>query len=144
MRKIILLLLLGGALAALPGPAIGASSARCGVLYKPNCTNPKIAGQALSVACRKAGTRIAITAQVATSNSGIRRITVTYRGHAIKTYHFSGQGPTRFTVSGLFINSKGLKPGAYTLRITATDIRGHSVSKTLHFAICKPVPKFTG
>lgn len=144
MRKIILLLLLGGALAAIPGPAGAASSARCGVLYKPNCTNPKLTGSALTVACRKAGTRVAITAQTATSNSGIRRITIAFRGHTIKTYHFSGQGPTRFTVSGVFINTKGLKPGAYTLKITMTDIRGHSVSKTLHFAICKPVPKFTG
>jgi hypothetical protein len=144
MRKIIFLLLLGGALAAIPGPAVGASSARCGVLYKPNCTAPKLTGQALSVACHKAGNRVAITAQTATSNSGIRKITVVFRGQTIKTYHFSGQGPTRFVVSGVFINTKGLKHGAYTVKITMTDIRGHSVSKTLRFAICLPVPKFTG
>jgi hypothetical protein len=141
MRRVFLFVIgVTAAVAVLAGPATGATS-RCGTLYTPACTPPHVTG-VISAVCRPAGTRLHPSTTV-TSNAGIRRITVTFRGHTLASRHFSGQGPTRATVR-FTVNTTGLRPGVYTIRVSVLDVVGKRATKTLRFAICKPVPHFTG
>jgi hypothetical protein len=109
-------------------------------LYLPPCTPPK-ATIASIVACQNTGAILSFPV-TASANAGLRKITVTFRGKVIKTVTFSG-ATTKKRVA-VVINTRGFKPGLYTLTVKVTDRKGKTVTKTAHFTICHPKPVFTG
>lgn len=117
---------------------------RCKPQNATNTCTPPTADVTVSAKCHKAGTRVHVPAITTTANAGIRSITIYAHGKKVKTYHFSGQGPTSKVIKGLTITTGGLKHGIYSLKITVTDTRGVKHTITRRFAICKPVPVFTG
>jgi hypothetical protein len=147
MRKFILSLVVAiAAIAMTASLASGAnrgrahSAALCGTLYKPACTAPTAAVASI-VACRTTGTTLTFPV-TASSNAGLRRITVTFRGTVIKSVGVTGATTKKhFTVA---LSTRGFAPGLYSLTVKATDARGKSVTRTAHFTICTPKPVFTG
>jgi hypothetical protein len=114
---------------------------KCGTLYKPPCRKPTIVVQS-RVACVKTGTilRFPITVR---GNAGLRTVTVKLGSRTIRVVRFKNR-PTRrsFVVA---VNTRGSKPGIFTLTVRVTDVRGKSVTRRAHFLICKPKPPiFTG
>lgn len=149
MRRVMYLLV--GVAAALAvtigavGIASGANTVKCGHLYQPDCTLPKIT-TTISAVCHKEGSKITIPKIAITSNAGLKSIVVTLKGRSkpIKVYK-NLHSATKKTVGGISINSKGLKPGSHTVTIKVTDTRGKTTTRVVHIAICVPKPPpFTG
>ena len=77
--------------------------------------------------------------------AGIKTILVELTDTKIlKKFSFTKPGPQTKKISGLKVNTKGLAPGVFTIKIAVTDQRGTHRSIIRRFAICKPVPVFTG
>src|SRR5437588_9659028 len=101
------------------GIAQGITPPRCGTLYTPACTSPHLSG-VISAACKPAGS-VLHPSVTATSNAGIRKVTVSFRGHTLASRHFNGQGPTSSRVR-FAVNTTGLAPGGYPVKVLVTDI----------------------
>jgi hypothetical protein len=146
VRKVLLITVLAGALvAAVASIASGATGARCGTRYTKPCTPPHFT-IVLSPNCHKGGSAVTLPATTFVSTAGIRRIDVTFNFVPLKTFRFSGLGPTQFTLRGFKISTNGLKAGIYPVTITITDVRGRTMTRTVRFSICRPASKpiFTG
>jgi hypothetical protein len=120
--------------------AAHASVVRCGGLYQPPCKKPVVISRSI-VACQQTGTTISFPITLH-ANAGLRSATVRVDGKKIVSKKFPGN-PTdaSFRVS---VKTKGFKSGLHTLSTKATDSRGKSATKSVHFTICKPKPVFTG
>jgi hypothetical protein len=117
---------------------------RCGMLYTKPCTAPALTITSLSPACKAAGATISLSPIRVRDNGGIRSVKVTFGGKAIKLVKYRG-APTKKTIRGVKVKTSGLRSGiVYTITLKLVDTRGMSKTKTLHFAICKPKPVFTG
>lgn len=148
MRKVIFTLMV--AVAVIAGtaslasgaskPAAHAAAAKCGTLYTPTCTPPK-AVVASDAACRAAGATVNFPIALS-SNSGLRKVTVTFAGKTIKSVTFSGN-PTKKNLS-VGVHTKGLSAGIHSVTVKVTDVRGKSRSSVAHFSICQSKPVFTG
>ena len=103
---------------------------------------PVLSTRALSAACRASAATVHIPTTTISSVGGLTRVTVKLDGRTIKTVKVSSK--KSFTLSGISIKTKGLKPGLHTVTITAVDSGGRTARRVLHFTICKPKPKFTG
>lgn len=103
---------------------------------------PIIVAPAVSAGCRSAGARFHVPTTAISSVAGISRIVVRLDGRKIKTVRLSSA--KSFTLKSITISTRGLRAGLHTVTITATDSGGRVSKRTLHFAICKPKPKFTG
>src|SRR5437588_3293971 len=122
MRKFILALIVAiAAIATTASLASGAKRAHaaqlCGTLYTPPCTAPK-ATIASIVACRNTGKTLAFPV-TASANAGLRKVTVSFRGKTIKTVTFAHS--TTKKQFAVVINTRGFRPGLYTLTVKATD-----------------------
>lgn len=149
MRKVLLMSIATFAVMAVTASLASASHGsaraqvsvvRCGALYQPPCIAPTVIARS-AVACRNTGTILRFPVSVH-AVAGLARASATYKGKAIKKVTFKGS-PTNghFTV---VVSTKGNKPGLFTLTVRATDTRGKSASRTVHFTICRPKPVFTG
>jgi hypothetical protein len=151
MRRLIFMLVgATAALAATAGIAAGAGPIKCKVappgtpaiqlaLY---CQNPQLTVGPVSVVCHAPGASIRLPAIKVRANAGIARITVSVDGRTIRTFKYN-TGPTSKTVR-VTVRTVGLRAGVHTVRITTVDNRNKRVSTTRRFAICRPVPHFTG
>ena len=147
MRKFVVLSGAVAIVAASISLTAGASVARvrghaaaplCGTLYTPPCRPPS--GTVVSItSCRNTGAvlHFPITAR---SNAGLKSVMV--RGVVTKNYVFKGR-PTSKTVS-VTVNTRGFKPGLYSLTVKITDTKNKNAIRVAHFSICKPKPVFTG
>jgi len=148
MRKFILALAGAVALVALTANlAVGASRrakdpapTRCGTLYTPPCKGPAAVVRS-KIACQNSGTVLRFPVS-ASGSAGLREVTVHFGGKTIKVVHYTG-APLKKTLT-VVINSKGFKPGLYSLTVKVTDVLGKTVTKVAHFTICTPKPVFTG
>ncbi len=118
--------------------------ARCGTKYTPQCTRPHITNRAPSAKCVNSGTRYTLPLLRFTSNAGIRLIQIRMGRKVLRTIRFKGRGPVRWIVRGFKIPTLALGSGGHALTVRVTDVKGRSVSKTLHFAVCVSTPVFTG
>lgn len=122
-------------------PSAHVSVIRCGqTIYQPPCVGPAVVARS-AVACRNTGTilRFPVSAHAI---AGLASASAKYKGKTIKKVKFTGSPQNgHFTV---VISTKGNKPGLFTLTVRATDTRGVSASRTVHFTICRPKPVFTG
>lgn len=145
MRKLLLTISVAAALvASAAGVAQGAGvTNRCGVKYHPSCTAPKVTSKTPSAACAQASTGYTLPNITFVSDAGIQKITITVNS-VVKTISFSGNGPTQYTLKALKLKTIGLVAGAHSVKITVTDVRGKSASKTLPFSVCAAKPVFTG
>ena len=108
-------------------------------------TNRTVSSDQISAKCRTAGTTVAVPTIRVTANAGIKTILVELTDTKIlKKFSFTKPGPQTKKISGLKVNTKGLAPGVFTIKIAVTDQRGTHRSIIRRFAICKPVPVFTG
>ena len=108
-------------------------------------TNRTVSSDQISAKCKSAGTTVAIPTIRVTANAGIKTILVALTDtKTLKKFSFTKPGPLTKNISGLKINTKGLEPGVFTIKITVTDQRGAHKSTIRRFAICKPAPVFTG
>jgi hypothetical protein len=108
-------------------------------------TNRAVSSDQISAKCRTAGTTVAIPTIRVTANAGIKTILVALTDTKIlKNFSFTKPGPQTKKISGLKIDTQGLAPGVFTIKIAVTDQRGTRRSIIRRFAICKPVPVFTG
>jgi hypothetical protein len=149
MRRFIFPLL--GVVAILALGAIPAASAskgharphivRCGTLYTPACKKPTIVVHS-KVVCEHTGTTIHFPISLH-GNAGLRKVVIKVGGRTITTKKFKGGPVNRSLV--VAVNTRGSKPGLFTLTVAITDVRGKTVTRTAHFTICKPKPPvFTG
>lgn len=102
---------------------------------------PVISAKALAAACHAAGAQVHVPSATITSVAGLRTVTVTLDGKRIKRVKTSSK---KFTLKGITVSTRGLKAGLHTIVVTAVDGGGRTSRRVLHFAICKPKPKFTG
>jgi hypothetical protein len=145
MRKVLFTFLASGLLVvALSSLANGATAARCGTRYTPACTNPHLTVVPLNLQCHGVGSKFSLSNITASSNSGIRKVVIKVGNKTITSKTYKGNGPTQVTIRGVRVSTAGLGVGIHTITVTTTDIRGHKVTRTLRFTICKPVPIFTG
>jgi hypothetical protein len=108
-------------------------------------TNRTVRSDQISAKCKIAGTTVAIPTIRVTANAGIKTILVALTNtKTLKKFSFTKPGPQTKNISGLKINTKGLQPGVFTIKVTVTDQRGAHKSTIRRFAICKPLPVFTG
>lgn len=143
MRKVLSTLLIAGALViGLSSLANGAQGPRCGTLYTPTCTRPHITARG-PAGCRAPKKTFQLSPIRFSSNAGIRRITVKLGSKILKSKHFSGRGPTQYTVRHLKVHTTGLASGGHTITISVTDVKGKTTRDTIRFTVCPP-PKFTG
>jgi hypothetical protein len=118
---------------------------RCGTKYTPRCTRPKFTNPPLNPRCRAAGSAYKLPTFTFVSNAGLRKIKVIFDDpKTLKVVTFKGTGPKQFKLNGVRVPTKGLNAGAHHVTVTAVDITSKSVSKTLRFMICQPMPVFTG
>lgn len=150
MRKLTITLLSALVVAALaaagasgagrPAAHAAAPPANCGTLYKPPCAPPRSVISSIA-ACRNTG-RILSLPVTLHSVAGLRSAKVTLGRRTIRSLRFTGAPQNRsFRIT---INTRGFKPGIYTITVRVTDVRGVTRSKVAHFSICKPKPVFTG
>lgn len=151
MRKLIVMLSLAATLAV--GVASGAQAAghrqlavhRCATsvkrnnktLYLPGCTKPKLRFKEPSKKCLASHMRFTLPKVTFVSNAGIRTIKVVVgRSHVIKRVHFRGEGRTQYTLRGIRVNLRALRPGTHKVTVSVTDITGKTVKKTLRLSVC--------
>jgi hypothetical protein len=115
-------------------------AAQCGGLYQPPCVAPTVIVRS-AVACQQTGTTIKFPIHLH-SNAGLSRATVKVGKKTIKKVTFP-KHPDDTTLN-VKVNTRGDKPGLYTMTVKATDTRGKSSTGRAHFTICKPAPVFTG
>lgn len=149
MRKVFFMLLAAFAVLAVTAnlaagaskrPSAHASVVRCGGLYQPPCIAPTVIARS-AVACRNTGTTLTFPVSVH-AIAGLANASAKYKGKTIKKVTFKGSPQNgHFTV---VISTRGNKPGLFKLTVRATDTRGKSASRTVHFTICRPKPVFTG
>ena len=143
MRKVLILLAAVSAVFAMTASLASGAAAppkRCNTLYTLPCTPPVIVASS-KVSCASSGTTLAFPISLS-ANAGLRRATVRFGTRTIKSKKYTGAPTTsHFTVH---VSTRGLKSKLFTLTITATDVRGVSSTKSVHFSICKPKPVFTG
>jgi hypothetical protein len=139
--------------------ATGSHAKTCGTLYTPACkakpkkkhkpkpkpptTKPKVTVP-MSPGCKNAGQADTLPTFTFVSNAGLRKIKVVFQSKTLKVFNFKGKGPKQFKLIGVRVPTKGLKAGAHNVTVTAADVKGKSVSKTLRFTICQAKPVFTG
>jgi hypothetical protein len=144
VRKFFCILFAAGAVIATSATVASGVTARCGTLYTSPCGPPHISSGVVAV-CRAPGSRFRLPAITASSNAGIRRITVTFAGRTIASFRFSGRGPTNKKITGIFVSTRGLRSGVHSITLTIIDVRGRRATHTLRFAVClPPPPPFTG
>jgi hypothetical protein len=129
----------------------------CGTLYTPKCkakpkkhkpkppptTKPNVTAPT-TPGCKKMGLAAELPTFTFVSNAGLRKIKVVFQAKTLKVLTFKGKGPKDFKLIGVRVPTKGLAAGAHQATVTAVDVKGKSVSKTVRFTICKPAPHFTG
>ena len=109
------------------------------------CLGPNVSSNQISAKCKKAGTKVVVPVITVTANAGIKKITVVLVDpKTLKKFSFKKPGPLTKKIRGLRIDTKGFKHGVFTIKISVTDQRGKHKSITRRFAVCKPVPVFTG
>jgi hypothetical protein len=117
-----------------------AAAPLCGTLYTPPCRPPS--GTVISIpSCRNTGAILHFPI-TASANAGLKKVVVMMGTTTVGTFKFKGR-PTHKSVSQT-INTHGLKPGLYTLKVQVMDVRGKTATRFAHFTICKPTPVFTG
>lgn len=126
--------------AAAQQPEAHVSAAKCGALYQPPCVKPTIIVRS-AVACAKTGKVLRFPIRLH-SLAGLSRATVKVGSRTVKTFTFKGD-PNDKTVT-VVVDTRGKKPGLYTITVKATDARGKSSTGRAHFTICRPAPVFTG
>jgi hypothetical protein len=130
--------------------ASGAKQPHALVRCKPGNVTPtcvfNVSASQISAKCKKAGTNVVVPTISITATAGIKSATITLvnNGKVIKKVTYKKPGPLSKKIKGLKISTKGFKHGVFTLKIHVVDQRGHSKTLTRRFAICKPVPVFTG
>jgi hypothetical protein len=113
---------------------------KCGGLYQAPCVAPSVIVRS-AVACQATGTTLHFPIRLH-SVAGLSRATVKLGRRTIMKVKFKGS-PTTKTIN-VSVNTRGDKPGLYTITVKATDTRGKSSTGRAHFTICKPAPVFTG
>ncbi|MGH2842914.1 MAG: hypothetical protein ACRDKL_04935 [Solirubrobacteraceae bacterium] len=100
--------------------------------------------------CVKAGVGFKLPTITLVSNAGIKNIKLELiPPKLLKLVKFKGEGRTQYKLKGVLIRTAGLQTGAHHVKVTVTDVRGKTASKTLRFSVCaKPAkatkPVFTG
>jgi hypothetical protein len=117
-----------------------AHAAQCGGLYQPPCVAPVVVVRS-AVACQQTGTTIKFPIKLH-SNAGLSGVTVKVGKKTIKKVKYP-KHPENATLN-VKVNTRGYKPGLFTITVKATDTRGKSTTRRAHFTICKPAPVFTG
>lgn len=116
------------------------SQVLCGGLYQPPCVSPTVIVRS-AVACRKTGKVLFFPVRLH-SVAGLARATVKVGRRTIKSVTFKGSPRTKTVVAK--VNTRGDRPGLFTITVKAVDTRGKSATGRAHFTICRPAPVFTG
>ena len=143
MKKVLLTLLLGGALAIGVVAASSAATVRC--IHKLYCpgVHPVIVHKTPK-GCRALGKSFTLPDVKVSDRSGIKVITIKLGSKVIYTKTFSGRGPLTYTVHGLKVSTAGLHAGGHGITIYAKDFFGVSRTSSERFTVCAPKPVFTG
>lgn len=85
----------------------------------------------------RAGARYTLPVLRFASTTGIRRIKIRVRNERRKVFarRYRGRGPTHRSLRHIHVKTKGLAKGAHVLKITVTDVRGRSRTRTIRFVV---------
>jgi hypothetical protein len=107
-------------------------------------TTPKIINNPPSAKCVSPGTGYTLPKVTFTSNTGLRSVEVVEGAKTLKTVAFKGSGTTSYTLGGVSVATLGLASGGHSVLLKATDVKGKTANKTVHFTVCVSTPVFTG